>query len=111
VNLERARELMGQLVRWRLYAEGIGDVEPPFPDATLLELLQAEAVCRENRAERQPDGSTKIKLTVDPRGIAAAWVLRHYEAQDATDDDIEPVLQFGNVGLFLLKLQPAGGAE
>ena len=49
-----------------------------LPDVSLAEMLEATRIIGEQPDERLPDGTRRMKVTADPRLIAAVYAHEHY---------------------------------
>lgn len=85
MDIERAREITAACVR-NAMSRVIGPEYVPLPECELEEMLVANRLVREAneraQVEAKPDadGVTRYKtsMTVDPRGIAAAYAFEKY---------------------------------
>lgn len=84
MSLARALELNSQICRF-LVAHEMGEPVAPLPtEVTLAEWLQATGLVRAENERLsalplEPGQSRKTYVLVDARGVAAAYVLTHYQ--------------------------------
>jgi hypothetical protein len=87
MSVERAREITRGVLMNRLAAQGVEEEQCKLPDCDLEEMLVA---CRIVGGEAgktrttKPDGTTTttFQMTVDPRGVALAYVAENFPHPD-----------------------------
>jgi len=117
MTLERAREIVGHMVRITMHTEGVPLAPAEQPDLAVLrevslaEMVEANRMAREapKEWEAQPDGSKRrlIHITCDDRLTAAIYAALHYEAEEITGRPLEPIVRIGDNALLLVKPAPA----
>jgi hypothetical protein len=115
MTLEQALELNGQLARF-LLAQTLGETATTTlpTEVTLAEWLQATGMAK---AENQrlaalaagPDGFRQGIVHVDARGVAAAYVLTHYQGDPLPHPEV--VLVAAGKALLLATLPAKPGAR
>jgi hypothetical protein len=75
--VERAREIVSACIRNAMGRIGIGE-DAPLPDVSLEEMLIANRILSGPAGKAKTETGTSIAMTVDPRGIAAAYALQQY---------------------------------
>lgn len=108
MTLDRAYELNQLLVRHNV-AHQVGAVAEPLPaDVSLADWLTARDMVHADMRrinDLSPDRASRtVTMTVDPRGIAAAFALTHYAA--GTCENPEVLLVAGGKALLLVTVQP-----
>lgn len=104
---ERALEVISPLLDCCL-ARLMGPKLLPIPDFDLAEALAAAAHISMINERPIPEGAGRIiEMTIDPRGLAALYVMAHWEPQ-SNDGRPEPVMVTKGRGLFLLELPEEG---
>lgn len=82
MSIERAKAITAQCLRNCMSTMGVDDDKAPLPDCSLEEMLIANRLVagHEEPWTTNPDGSTSrtVFMTVDPRGIAAAYALANF---------------------------------
>lgn len=79
METSRAREITAAIVAVKMFEMGLGD-PCKLPECSLEDMLQAcRIVGGPAGKEQNPDGSTTLYTTVDPRGVALAYVAEHFE--------------------------------
>jgi hypothetical protein len=99
MELERAKEVNSLITKW-VATCFIGNEDPgPPPEFDLAEALEAQKMLSGYK-EPAEGGGYRSYTTTDPRGIAALYVMGHYQASDPSH--AEPLLAGGGVALVLV---------
>jgi len=102
MDLPTAHRINTHMVHWYLHAtSGIPEEAPSPLPYSLTEMLEAAAIVRNitmvPAANRQSAiGNRKCHITVDDRGIAALYVIHHFQAEPNEADSGEPILKFAS---------------
>jgi hypothetical protein len=103
MTIEKARELIGNLVQCGLYANGVLDEKPANIEVSLAELMEANEIVKKANDEarekqRAEGGSCSIQMTVAERGIAAMFTAANFKGGSLSEPNI---IGYGN-GNYLL---------
>lgn len=77
MDIERAKEITYGCVR-TAFARTVGDERVPLPDCSLEEMLIANRLVQELGSEPNGDGTSRMRMTVDPRGIALDYAFEQF---------------------------------
>lgn len=108
MEMERAVEIIKPLVGWM--TSGFMGKEPgPVPTFHLADALEATRIIQDYKPEPDAKGRVKRCMCIDPRGLAALYVMGHYLAGPA--GDVDPVISGGGKALCLVEIGPIGEGE